>query len=367
MEFKIKRKTLLNSIAKVSRAVSMKSPLPALTGIKFELTDHELILTGSDTDITIQTSISNDIDIIERGSVILSSKYIFDIVRKLDDDELTISILDGNLTRIKSSRSTFDLNGTDSHEYPRIDLNKNGLHVQIQSNILKDCIEQTSFATSDKENRPVLTGVNFRLENNVLSCIATDSYRLALKKTGINCDDSFNIIIPKKSLIEISRLIENDTNIDLYISDRKILCVIDDVVIQSRLIDGTFPDTNRLLSVDFSYELSTDSVSLLSAIDRASTLSSDAGTTIKLEMDDNQVKVSSSSQELGSVEEILDQSFYKGEPLAISFSSKYLTEAIKSINSDKVKLSFNGEMKPFIVKNIDEDNVTQLILPVRTY
>lgn len=367
MEFKIKRKTLLNAIAKVSRAVSLKSPLPALTGIKFELTDHELILTGSDTDITIQTSIKEDIEIISRGSVILSSKYIFDIVRKLDDEDLSITMLEGNLTRIKSSRSTFDLNGIDAHEYPRIDLNKNGLLVSIQSSILRNCIEQTSFATSDKENRPVLTGVNFKLENNVLSCIATDSYRLALKKTGINSDDNFNIIVPKKSLLEISKLLEEDVLIDMYISDRKILCNIGDLILQSRLIDGTFPDTNRLLTTDYAYELSTDSVSLLNSIDRASTLSSDPSPTIKLEMSESHTIISSSSQELGSVEETLDKSFYKGEPLTIAFSSKYLTEAIKSINSDKVKLSFNGEMKPFIVKNIDEDNVTQLILPVRTY
>lgn len=367
MNFKIKRLELLNALTKVSRAVSIKSPLPVLTGIKFDLKEDELILTGSDSDITIQTSIQDHIDIIEPGSVVLSSKYILEIIKKFDSEDVHIFIVDGTLTRIEGANSRFDLNGTSYIDYPRIDLNKTGVNLQMKSIDLKEAIEQTSFATSEKETRPVLTGVNFKAKDHVLECIATDSYRLAKRILNIDSDISFNIIIPKKSLIEISRIIEKDELIDLYVSDRKVLFVFDHVLIQTRLIDGTFPDTSRLIPDSFDYSMSIDSTSLLNSIDRASLLTNEQTNIVKLTMNQDTVILSSFSQEIGSVEENLSRAFYKGEPLKISFSARYLTDAIKSINGQKVRVLFTGEMKPFIIKDFEREDIIQLVLPVRTY
>ena len=367
MNFKIKRLELLNALTKVSRAVSIKSPLPVLTGIKFDLKEDELILTGSDSDITIQTSIQDHIDIIEPGSVVLSSKYILEIIKKIDSEDVHIFIVDGTLTRIEGANSRFDLNGTSYIDYPRIDLNKTGVNLQMKSIDLKEAIEQTSFATSEKETRPVLTGVNFKAKDHVLECIATDSYRLAKRILNIDSDISFNIIIPKKSLIEISRIIEKDELIDLYVSDRKVLFVFDHVLIQTRLIDGTFPDTSRLIPDSFDYSMSIDSTSLLNSIDRASLLTNEQTNIVKLTMNQDTVILSSFSQEIGSVEENLSRAFYKGEPLKISFSARYLTDAIKSINGQKVRVLFTGEMKPFIIKDFEREDIIQLVLLVRTY
>lgn len=367
MNFKIKRLELLNALTKVSRAVSIKSPLPVLTGIKFDLKEDELILTGSDSDITIQTSIQDHIDIIEPGSVVLSSKYILEIIKKIDSEDVHIFIVDGTLTRIEGANSRFDLNGTSYIDYPRIDLNKTGVNLQMKSIDLKEAIEQTSFATSEKETRPVLTGVNFKAKDHVLECIATDSYRLAKRILNIDSDISFNIIIPKKSLIEISRIIEKDELIDLYVSDCKVLFVFNHVLIQTRLIDGTFPDTSRLIPDSFDYSMSIDSTSLLNSIDRASLLTNEQTNIVKLTMNQDTVILSSFSQEIGSVEENLSRAFYKGEPLKISFSARYLTDAIKSINGQKVRVLFTGEMKPFIIKDFEREDIIQLVLPVRTY
>ncbi len=367
MNFKIKRTILLNALSKVSRAVSIKSPLPVLTGIKFELKENELILTGSDSDITIQTIIKDGIEVIEPGSVVLSSRYILEIVKKIDSESVHIYIVDGTLTRIEGSGSKFDLNGTSYIDYPRIDLKENGSYFEMQSTDLKQAIEQTSFATSEKETRPVLTGVNFKAKDRTLECIATDSYRLAKRILNIDSDITFNIIIPKKSLIEISRIIEKDENIDLYVSDRKVLFIFDTLKIQTRLIDGTYPDTSRLIPDEFGYSMSVDSTSLLNSIDRASLLSNEQTNIIKLSMSEDNVIISSHSQEIGSVEENLSRAFFKGEPLSISFSAKYLNDAIKSINGDKVRLLFTGEMRPFIIKDFEKEDIMQLVLPVRTY
>ena len=354
MNFKIKRLKLLNALAKATKAVSIRSPLPVLTGIKFDLQDDCLILTGSDSDITIQTKIEKDEDltIYQTGGVVLNSRYILDIVRKIDSDEIKIEILDGALTRISGATSKFDLNGTDVLDYPRIDLSKTGTKVLLNALSLKDIISQTKFAASDKEHKPILTGINFKAGNRQLECTATDSYRLAKKIV---------------SLDEISKIIERDEMIEMYVSDRKVLYVFDNNIIQTRLIDGTFPDTNRLIPDAFDYELDLDAHYLLNAIDRVSLLTNEQNNIIKLDMSDEKVVLSSYMQEIGSVEEILDKSFYKGTPISISFSSKYATDAIRAFNEPKIKILFTGEMKPFIIKDFEKDDVIQLVLPVRTF
>ena len=166
---------------------------------------------------------------------------------------------------------------------------------------------------------------------------------------------------------EIAKIIERDDLIEMYVSDRKVLYVFDNNIIQTRLIDGTFPDTNRLIPESFDYELDIDTHYLLNAIDRVSLLNNEQNNIIKLDMSNEKVILSSYMQEIGSVEEILDRSFYKGDSLSISFSSKYATDALRAFNEPKVKILFTGAMKPFIVKDYEKDDLIQLVLPVRTY
>ena len=369
MKFRINRLKLLNALSKTTKAVSIRSPLPVLTGIKFDLQPDGLILTGSDSDITIQTKIetSDDLVIEQTGGVVLNSRYILEIVRKIDSDEISLEIIDGSLTRISGATSKFDLNGNDVIDYPRIDLSKTGTKVLINAFTLKDVITQTKFAASEKEHKPILTGINFKAANNRLEVTATDSYRLAKKVVPLDDELTFNITIPQKSLDEIAKIIERDDLIEMYVSDRKVLYVFDNNIIQTRLIDGTFPDTNRLIPESFDYELDIDTHYLLNAIDRVSLLNNEQNNIIKLDMSNEKVILSSYMQEIGSVEEILDRSFYKGDSLSISFSSKYATDALRAFNEPKVKILFTGAMKPFIVKDYEKDDLIQLVLPVRTY
>ena len=370
MQFKILRSELLTALNKVSRAVSNKSPLPVLTGIKFELNENSLVLTGSDSDITIQTFIPCDNDrltMIRPGSVVLSGHYIFEIIRKIESEYIDIQIIDGTLTEIRGEQSHFNLNGIKAIDYPTIDLTKNGEHFKLDAYILKTIVSQTVFATSVDESRPILTGLNLRAKDGKLTCLATDSYRLARKVINIDENLSFNITIPAKSLIEISRIIEKVEDINLYVSDRKLLFVLGPVTMLTRLIDGAFPDTNRLVPESFLYELTVSSHDLTGAIGRASLLTNDANNIVKLSMNENEVIISSESQEIGSVKEKIESAFYTGSPLKIAFSSKYVIDAIRAISQDKIKISFNGDMRPFVITSEKDESILQLILPVRTF
>lgn len=366
MKFKIERILLLNALSKVTRAVSVKNPLPALTGIKFELDDEKLILIGSNSDLTIKTIIDQDIEIFKKGKIVLNARYIFEIVRKITGEYIDIEIIDGLLTRINDATSEFNLNGSNAIDYPNIDLSKTGTSFDIKASLLKEIINQTKFAASDRESNPILTGINFVAKAGKLECISTDSYRLAKRIVNIDEAITFDINIPKNSLDEISKIIDKDQLIKVYVSNRKILFEYDNNVILSRLIDGQYPNLNRLIPDKFNYELTINPGYLLSAIDRVSLLEDEQNNLIKLDLSSDEVILSSYTQEIGSVEEKLNDSFFKGDSLSISFSSIFANDAIRVFKEDKIKIYFIGPMNPIVFKEIDNDDLIQIVLPVRT-
>ncbi len=367
MNFKISRYHLLNALNKVSKAISIKTPVPALTGIKFDLTHDLLTLTGSDSDITIQTYIQAkpmELEVFEPGSIILSGKYIMEIIRKLDSEFVQFEIVDGTLIEIQGDLAQFSLNGIRSTEYPRIDFSKTGQSFMLDSILFKQLIQRTIFATSDKETRPILTGLNFKASNGQLECTGTDSYRLAREVIDLNQDIQFNATIPSESLKKVSQIIEKEEDLEITISDRKILICMSNVIILSRLIDGVYPDTSHLIPTSFDHLLKVDSKELMNAIDRASLISSEISHVVTLELAQDTITLSSKSQEIGSVRETI-KGDYQGPGLTIAFSSRFVIEALKAINSLDVEVSFTQDMKPFIIKNPNETSMTQLILPVR--
>ena len=172
MYFKVSKKEFYNALSVASRAISTFSPLPAFSGIKIDAKEDCLILTGSDSDVSIQTKLTKSeecvLEIRDMGSIVIEAKYILEIVRKIDADEIEFEMIDGSLTKISGNTAEFRINGMRANEYPAIDFSKPKECFALKEETLKKVILQTSFATSDKETRPVLTGVNFHCEGNTL-------------------------------------------------------------------------------------------------------------------------------------------------------------------------------------------------------
>ena len=373
MKFKISRHHLLLALNTVSRAVSSKNPRLILTGIKFELNKNGLFLTGSDNDITIVTKIpivDNDINIIhpvEDGILVLSAKYITEIVRKLEGQTLDFEVVESGVLKIRDDSSDFSLNCMDSSEYPLIDLNLNGSIIDLKTKQLEEIISQTAFAASDKETRPILTGVNFRCVGNLLECVATDSYRLARKTIKLDIESAFNVTLPAKTLNDISRILETEKNVQLCVSEKKVIFKFEKTLVSSRVINGTYPDTSKLIPTNFENKFLTLSQALISAIDRASVLLTDKESIVKLVVDGEKAEVSSKSQEVGSVIEKISTFKYEGPRLDISFTARYVIDAIRAIGTEEIYVLFNGDAKPFILKCKEDPTIVQLVLPVRTY
>lgn len=375
MKFTIKKEVLMEAINKVSKAISSRNVIPVLAGIKFELTSKKLILTASDNDITIQTSIDcHDEEIIkvkEEGSIIIQGKYISDIVRKLPDLYINIEVVDELKILIYTENSEFNLNGINESEYPNIDLGESKSHIELSSCILKEIVTQTAFATSIDENKAILNGINFNVTGDILECNATDSYRLARKVIKLNksSKENQNIVIPSRNLVEFTRIIDDSEEIVvIHIFNNKILFKYQNLLFQSRLINGTYPNTSNLLPKDHLVKLHFDINNFYDVVDRVSILTSDKDkNTVTLETDGNNLIMKSSSAEIGRVEEKMIITKDQDIDVKVSFSSKYMMDALKSFNNETVELYFVGEIKPILLKSDEDESLTQLVLPIRTY
>ncbi|UXU59588.1 DNA polymerase III subunit beta [Staphylococcus agnetis] len=376
MEFSIKRDYFITQLNDTLKAISPRTTLPILTGIKIEATNEGIVLTGSDSEISIEITIPNEVDgeeiveVKEPGSVVLPGRFFVDIIKKLPGTEVKLSTNDQFQTLITSGHSEFNLSGLDSDQYPLLPQVSSDDALQLPIKVLKNIIAQTNFAVSTSETRPVLTGVNWLIQENELICTATDSHRLAVRKLKLEEDiEDKNVIIPGKALAELNKIMtENEDHIDIFFASNQVLFRVGNINFISRLLEGHYPDTSRLFPENYEIKLGLNNHDFYHAIDRASLLAREGGNNvIKLSTGDSLVELSSTSPEIGTVKEEVTANDVEGGNLKISFNSKYMMDALKAIDNDEVEVEFFGTMKPFILKPKDDDTVTQLILPIRTY
>jgi len=373
MKLKIKQNILMEHLNYVIKGISSKNLIPILNCIKFELTQDGLYLMSTDNDIAIKTFIPKDkIDTIDVcGEIVVSGKYIYEIIKKLPNEVINIEEVMESKLYINTSNSSFNLNCNNASDFPMLDLEDNKNPITISKRMFKSIINQTLFATSTQESRPALTGLNFKIEGSTLECVATDSYRLA--KKVINLDTSvsekINIIIPTKNLNELVKLFSDEEgDMEVHIFNNKVIFKFNSIIMLSRLVNGTYPDTSKLIPTDFSITMGVKLNDLYNAIDRASLLTNESDkNTIKLESCGDSIKLSSNIPEIGNVEETVPLINSAEEGFRIAFSSKYMMDALRAFDGDEVELLFNGEVKPIILKDSNSDDLIQLILPIRTY
>ncbi|BCC15232.1 DNA polymerase III subunit beta [Bacillus cereus] len=379
MRFTIQKDYLVRSVQDVMKAVSSRTTIPILTGIKVVATEEGVTLTGSDADISIESFIpveENGKEIVEvnqSGSIVLQAKYFSEIVKKLPKETVEISVESHLMTKITSGKSEFNLNGLDSAEYPLLPQIEEHHVFKIPTDLLKHMIRQTVFAVSTSETRPILTGVNWKVYNSELTGIATDSHRLALRKAkieGIADEFQANVVIPGKSLNELSKILdESEEMVDIVITEYQVLFRTKHLLFFSRLLEGNYPDTTRLIPAESKTDIFVNTKEFLQAIDRASLLARDGrNNVVKLStLEQAMLEISSNSPEIGKVVEEVQCEKVDGEELKISFSAKYMMDALKALDSTEIKISFTGAMRPFLIRTVNDESIIQLILPVRTY
>lgn len=383
MKFTINRSKFTKSLTDVLRAISSRTTIPVLTGVKMTIDHSGLMLSGSDSDISIEIFIpvsdeDNQLEVIKEGGIVLPARIFNEIVRKLSDEKLTIEVGDNFQTSITSAHAAFNINSIDVDNYPNFPVIDSNEVITLPTTLFKQVIQHTVIATSTQESRPILTGVNITIENGQLKAVATDSHRLSQRIIPITVPDSlkdksYKVIIPGKSLTELSKIIEDQDTIEMMVTQNQVLFKAENLYFYSRLLEGYYPDTNRLIPANNATELTINANDLLQATDRASLLSHEGkNNVIKLSISDNHVELSGNSPEIGTVEEELEYSEAKGDSLVISFNPDYLKDALRTFGHQNVVIGFTAPIRPFTVVPADDNteisqSFIQLITPVRTY
>lgn len=379
MKFTINRPAFINQLNNVLRAISSKTTIPILTGLKMVVTDHSVILTGSDADITIESTLdasdsSYGLSIEEPGAIVLPARFFNEVIKKLPDKQATIEVFNGLQVRITSGTAEFTINGQDANNYPHLPEVESENTVELASDMLREVIDQTRIAVSKQESRPILTGIHVTLNNGILTAVATDSHRLAQRKVELpeTADRDFDIVLPGASMTELAKMIADEKDgVKMQITENQALFIFGNTHFYSRLLEGNYPETSRLIPESSDTRLEITASDLLASIERASLLSHESrNNVVKLSVNpENKIAtVSGTSADVGNVEEEINADQIVGNPLEISFNPDYMLDALKSFGQTKILISFTTALRPFtLVPTEEKANFVQLITPVRTY
>lgn len=374
MIFSINRNVLLDNLLVIQRGLPNKTPLPILNAIKFVVNEDHLILTASNSDLAIELTIEDkSLKVKQTGKAAIPGRFLIEIIRKLEATVIEFAVVEDRTVVIKAERSDFKLNLPDVLDYPEVDFLDLKQPLVLDSEIIKTIIKETNYAAANTEKRPILTGVNFLHDSGQLFITATDSYRLSKKEIKIRDKiEPFNFVIPRKSLEELSKILDLvSENVEIYVNPNKVLFKFPNIMFQTRLLEGKYPDTSRIVPTDFPVVIPFNKEELLAAVERVSLLSPrDRDTNyniIKLTLrPDHVVEISSTNPEVGdALEEITPNGRVVGTSMQIAFSSRYLIEALKSFASSDITISFAGEVRPFVIHGPLDIDLLHLILPVR--
>ncbi|MCD7136762.1 DNA polymerase III subunit beta [Limosilactobacillus balticus] len=380
MNFTINRSAFISQLNNVLRAISSKTTIPILTGLKMVVNEDNIVLTGSNSDITIESVISandadNDLTIEDTGAIVLPARFFSDIVKKLPDKKVTIEVTSGFQADITSGSAKFQINGQDAENFPHLPEIETNKSVTLPNDILKEVIRQTVIAVSKQESRPILAGVHMTLKDGVLTAVATDSHRLAQRKVVLeNIDNGidFDVIIPGKSMEELSGMISDvHEDVQMQVTENQVLFIFGNTHFYSRLLEGNYPETSQLIPQTADTTVELEAGTFLSSIERASLLSHESRNDVvklSLKPSENLVRISGDSPDIGTVEEEVVTSALDGNDLEISFNPNYMKDALRSFGQATIKISFTSPLQPFtLVPTEDQENFVHLITPVRTF
>ncbi len=363
MQFTTTKISLVNAVNTVQKAVSTKTTLPILEGILFEAIDNDIYLMGTDMEIGIRTKLSGNV--YREGKVVLSAKLISELSRKLPDDEVKIELKENNKTLISCKNSEFNIQGEAGEDFPKMPEVVGEKNALIPKELFRSLIKETIFSVAKSDNIPILTGELLEISDGEFKIVALDGYRLALRKAKTEPDIEVKEVIPERTMMEIYRLLSMKEE-DVYLSATKnqVLFTIGETSMVSNLLQGEYINYKQIIPSNSTTKVKVNTQELLSSCERAALMVRDGkNNLIKMNFSDSVLEILSNS-DLGNLHESIDVDM-KGDPLKIAFNCNYFIDALKAVSEEEINLEFTTSVSPCVIKPVDGDYFTYLILPVR--
>ncbi len=371
MKLTIERAALLKSLAHVQSVVERRTTIPILSNVKLEGRSGALSLNATDMDLDIIESVAADVS--RPGATTAPAHTFYEIVRKLPEGsqvEIEVSGDDGQMT-LRSGRSKFSLACLPVEDFPVLSGGDLPFSFSLSATELKALIDRTRFAISTEETRYYLNGIYLHAavgeSGDVLRAVATDGHRLARAEVTLpeGAAGMPGVIVPRKTVAEVRKLIdETDGEVTVSLSETKLRFAFGDAQLTSKLIDGTFPDYERVIPADNDKLLEVDCKSFAQAVDRVSAISTEKSRAIKLSLDKGAVTLSASSPENGSAVEEIEAS-YTSTPLEIGFNSRYLMDILAQVEGESARFAMADAASPTVVREISDGGAVYVLMPMR--
>ncbi|MDD2568196.1 MAG: DNA polymerase III subunit beta [Clostridia bacterium] len=365
MEINCQKEDILMGIQTAGRAISGKNTLPILGGILIQAQNNSLNIKSTDLDIAIECSVAADV-VKEGELVIADGRRFIEIVRQLPEGNINISAMNDFDLTIKYGESSLNIRGFDGEQFPLLPGREGDIHGNMAAEVFNRMVREVAIAAASDESRPIFTGILIDIQGENVIMVATDTHRLA-KAEGIwQGDDQIKVVVPAKTMLEITKIAAGEENIEITISKKHICFVMGNTVFISRIINGQYPDYEPIMPKEEQYktEVSVAKKTLLNSLSRASLLARDNNSIVKLNFTQNEIVMTADSPDVGNIKENIPANI-EGEYFQTAYNVRYLIDALKVMEGENILMRLTGVITPGIILPQEEKNYTYLLLPIR--
>ncbi len=364
MKIIVEQNKLAKALNIVLKAISTRTTIEILKCIYIDARDNAITLISNDLNIGIEIAI--DAEVIEAGKAAIDGRIFSEIIKKLPSEQIEINKTNNDV-HISCLNSDFHLTSHDPAEFPELPIVSNDQKIVVDKYVLADMINQTIFATSHDENRPILNGALLDISDGKMTMVAIDLYRVALKKINIISKTDCHLVIPAKALNELLKIVLADNKnmqISIFKTDKYIKFSIGDVVLIARLLEGNFINYEKIIPTEYKTKITCSKIELYQAIDRASLIVNQTkNTSLLFEIKEDYLNITSNTDSRSAQEKVNIE--LEGPGLKIGFNPKYWLDVLKVIEQDNVVIEMTTSTSPCIVKSEENDNYIYLLLPIR--
>ena len=362
------KENILKAINSVVKGVASKTTMPILEGILIQTNDKEIKLTTYDLEIGIEYVMECEVE--EQGSTVVNAIMFSEIIRKLPDTEIHITLNNKNLLEIECEGSLYKLATMNPEEFPELPKIEVENSIEIDQTLLKNMIRKTIFAVSNEESRPIFTGCLFEIENNKLTVVAVDGFRLALRSIFLNKQsNNFKAVIPGKTLNEVNKiLLDSFEPVKIGVSKNQALFEMDNCKIVTRILDGEFLNYKNVIPSNWETRIKVNKNNIQNSFERISLISSstvekEKKYPVKVNVDIGKITISCTNQTGDAKEELYVST--EGKNLEAGFNPKYFLDSLKAIDDEEVYIEFGSSISPCLIKSTENNDYTYMILPIR--
>jgi len=359
---------MIKALNSVVKGVASKTTMPILEGILIQTNDNEIKLTTYDLELGIEYTMNCEVK--EQGSTVVNAMMFTEIIRKLPDSEINISINENNLLVIECEGSLYKLATMNPNEFPELPQINVENSIELEQNALKEMIRKTIFAVSTEENRPIFTGCLFEIKNNKLNVVAIDGFRLALRTINIPVPiNDFKAVIPAKTLNEVNKILNDSFDtVKIGVSKNQAVFEMENCKIVTRILDGEFLNYNAAIPSTWQTRIRVEKENLLNSFERISLISSSSiekekKYPVKVAIDIGKLTILCTNQTGDAKEEVFIST--EGKNLEVGFNPKYFLDSLKAIEDEEIYIEFGTNVSPCLIKSVENNDYIYMILPIR--